>query len=120
MFYALTAVGIDEDDLKIRFKIAKFLRWAKDMQLERIADCHASSLQHLRTRASDIVRPGVWDTCSDIHLYASMTGVAIRVRELSRRIGRYNPIDEYGDAVEDSHVSLVTISQVGNKDFLAN
>ena len=40
LFYSLTAVGIDNDDLNIRFKIANFIRRAKDIQLQRIADCH--------------------------------------------------------------------------------
>ena len=43
LFYALKAVGIDEDDLKTRFKIANFLRRAKDMQLERMHQISTSA-----------------------------------------------------------------------------
>ena len=105
LFQALTSLKHHNDFLWIKFKIATFLRQATDAQLQRIADWHSMTLQELRARASYIVLLDAWGTCTDIHVYASMTETSIRVREESNRNGRYNPIDREGNAIEDSIVT---------------
>ena len=76
LFQALTSLKHHNDFLWIKFKIATFLRQATDAQLQRIADWHSMTLQELRARASYIVLPDAWGTCTDIHAYASMTVTA--------------------------------------------
>lgn len=117
LFQALTSLKHHNDFLWIKFKIATFLRQATDAQLQRIADWHSMTLQKLRARASYIAPPDAWGTCTDIHVYASMTETSIRVREGSNRTGRYNPIDREGNAIEDSIVLSVIIVHKGLHHF---